>query len=92
MKSKSSRYRSNLETVEERERKRLMESTNWYLDRKKSDSKKVTDSDSKCLEEIQRKKGFGGRRKDLKLIEINGEKKIMSVVFVPHTERSECSC
>ena len=89
------RYRSSHETLEERERKKLTEATNWYRDKKKEeiedkDTFKLTSFNDK-MDWLNKKKGKrkGGKRKDLKRIEINGKEKLMSVIFVPHTNRSE---
>ena len=79
----------------ERERKKLTEATNWYRDKKKEeiedkDTFKLTSFNDK-MDWLNKKKGKrkGGKRKDLKRIEINGKEKLMSVIFVPHTDRRE---
>ena len=91
------RYRSSQDTLEIRERKKLTESTNWYKDKKESadyiedefstDSWKEKENNRVWREE---KKTRGKKkRKDLNSMEIEGNKKIMSVIFVPHTDKSE---
>jgi len=88
------RYKSSLDTLEERERKKLMEATNWY----KKKNVNVEEEDNFKLVSLQEninwskyKKGNkkGGKRKDPKSVEVNGKEKVTSVIFVPHTERSE---
>ena len=41
------------------------------------------------LEDGKKVKRKGGKRKDLKSIDVNGKEKVMSFIFVPHTEKSE---
>ena len=87
--NESKRYRSSADTLIERERKKLTESTNWYREKKK-------DSDEDNSEKERNKEKWStmktrniGKRKDRKSIEIYGKLKTMSVIFVPHTQKSE---
>ena len=84
-------YRSSKETLESRVRKKLLESTNWYR-REKNES----DEDEE-KEKLKNRQGTwkewrttkGKKKTNLKSMEIEGKVKIMSVIFEPHTTRSE---
>ena len=71
----------------------MTEATNWYkTNEKKEENDKESDKVKKLTtfsENIRKLKGKGSKRKDIKSMEVDGKSKIMSVIFVPHTERSE---
>ena len=84
------RYKSSQETLEARQYKKLTESTSWYRDKKfdlEENSGKEVKTDKNIWNEGKRKKG--GKRKDVRSMDVDGKPKIMSVVFVPHTEGSQ---
>ena len=90
-KARGSRFRSAEETIEERTTKKLIESTTWYKDREQEEE----DPEDKMKRRNDKENSWSGERKVNKKrkrvteIEVEGKKKIMSVVFVPHTYKSE---
>ena len=90
-KARESRFRSAEETIEERTTKNLIESTTWYKDREQEEE----DPEDKMKRRNDKENSRSGKskvnkkRKRVTEIEVEGKKKIMSVVFVPHTYKSE---
>ena len=81
-----------METIEERERKKLLESTNWYRERTNNDTDEA-DRDKLKLKNSRdtwkTRKGKSRTKSHVNTIEVDGKQKLMSVLFVPHTEKSE---
>ena len=88
---RENRYRSSTETLEERNVKKLTENTTWYREVDNPDVEEKND------EERKKEKSWNGWRKfNMKRkrnvnaeIDVDGKPKIMSVIFVQHTEKSE---
>ena len=89
-KKRCNRFRSAEETLEERETKKLIESTTWFKDteteNEEEDNKKRRDSKENAWS-VDKK--TIRKRKRINEIEVDGKKKIMAVTFIPHTARSE---
>ena len=90
---KENRYRSSRETLQERNFKKLTESTNWYRDvdnpedeeNNERERKKEKESSWNGLRRMNRKR----KRNQKAEIDVEGKTKIMSVIFIQHTEKSE---
>ena len=87
--TKTKRYRSSVDTLIEREKKKLTESTNWYKEKKKEELIELPNIVLNRQDWNSFKKRKVGKRNDKKSIEIEGKLKTMSVIFVPHTSKSE---
>ena len=94
-KNRENRYRSGESTLEEREKKKLLESTTWF--RQNGQDKYIgeqLDIEGKVGKYIGmsnwREKGTtGGRKNTRKMMEVEGKWKIMGVLFIQHTHNSE---
>ena len=91
--NREKRFKSSADTVEIRERKKLIESTSWYRDSDKLDGEVMLDrerqKEEKSFWSSWRNQGVRKRRKQVEnKIEIEGKEKLMGVLFVQHTEGS----
>ena len=91
-KENENRYRSGSDTLFERERKKLLESTNWYRE-------KLGESETTDVEKLKSTEGSWKRYrrkyvnkkktdKNVNTKDVDGKEKIISVLFAPHTEKS----
>ena len=94
-KNREYRYRSGESTLEEREKKKLLESTTWFRQNgQDKDEGEQLDKEGKEGKEVGmsnwRKKGkTGGRKNTSKMMEVEGKWKIIGVLFIQHTQNSE---
>ena len=86
------RFRSAKETLQERNEKKLTENITWYRD---TDDQTEEEENMKRKKEKEaswkgwRKVNMKRKRKQISEIEIDGKTKVMSVLFIQHTEKSE---
>ena len=91
-KAKGSRFRSARDTIEERTTKKLTEATSWYKEKEKENEEDEKNTYERVREKENDWNRYGKvnkKRKRITEIEVEGKKKVMSVVFVPHTRKSE---
>ena len=91
---RGSRFRSAEETKEERETKKLIEATTWFKEKEKDENEQIEKEGERKRREVKENAWSGHdrvnkKRKRITEIDIEGKKKILSVVFIPHTENSE---
>ena len=85
------RFRSAEETLQERNLRKLTENTTWFRERENEENEEniLKLKVQKGAWTGWRKNNGKRKRKDKNEVEIEGKKKIMSVIFVAHTEKSE---
>ena len=85
------RYRNAKETLQERNMKKLTENTTWFREKENNEneetSMKMKEKDGAWSG--WRKNNGKRKRKCQNIIDVEGKKKVMSVIFVAHTEKSE---
>ena len=87
------RYRSSKETLYDRNIKKLTENTNWYREADNPENEEESNVKRKKEKERSwngwRKINVKRKRNEKVEIDVDGRKKIMSVIFIQHTDRSE---
>ena len=64
--TRETRYRMGCETIEEREKKKLLESTSWYRDKLKEDTDDAVDKGDLSQKDAIKMRNYKNKRKSLK--------------------------
>ena len=83
------RYKSAEETLGERNVRKLTEATTWYRGNDKESDEALNEKKEKDSPWTKWRKGNKKRKRNKGSIDVEGKSKLMSVLFVQHTPKSE---